>query len=170
MNNRAGVSIVLLACALVMPAVASAAQSAYAPRASADKSCDGLAAMKIVDTTIRAATLVPAGPFVANPAAPAGGRGGPPPSVPSFCRVQLTVAPQITIEVWIPASGWNGKFEGVGGGGYAGMISYPALANALNAGYATASTDTGHQGNNPQFALGHPELVVDFGYRAQFTR
>jgi feruloyl esterase len=80
--------------------------------------------------------------------------------------VQLTVTPQIHIEVWMPASGWNGKFEGVGGGGYAGVISYPALATALRAGYATASTDTGHQGNTPEFALGHPELVVDFGYRA----
>jgi feruloyl esterase len=164
--NRLCADIVLMTVILASPAVAVAAQSASAPRALAEKSCDGFAGFKLPDATITAATLVPAGSFVANPAAPAGGRGGPPPTVPSFCRVQLTVAPQIHIEVWMPASGWNGKFEGVGGGGYAGTISYPAMVTALNAGYATASTDTGHTGNDPQFALGHPELVIDFGFRA----
>ena len=62
---------------------------------------------------------------------------------PSFCRVLLTVAPKIKIEVWLPISGWNGNFEGVGGGGFAGVIVYAAMATALRAGYATASTDTG---------------------------
>ena len=54
----------------------------------------------------------------------------------------------------------------MGNGGWAGVISYPALAQAVAAGYATASTDTGHVGNNGMFALGHPEKVIDFGYRA----
>lgn len=154
MNNHLTTACFILSLAtLLTPRPASAAQA-----------CDTFTSFKLPDTTITAAALVPAGPFVANPAA--GGRGGPPPSVPSFCRVQLTVAPAINIEVWMPASGWNGKFEGVGGGGYAGTLSYPAMAAALNAGYATASTDTGHTGNDPQFALGHPELVIDFGYRA----
>ena len=168
MNNmlRAGLVILTSCAALAVPRIASAAQSASAPQASADKSCDTVASLKLPDATITAATLVPAGPFVPNAAAAGGGRGGPPPSLPSFCRVQLTVAPAINIEVWMPASGWNGKFEGVGGGGFAGIIVYPALANAVRAGYAAASTDTGHQGNTGQFALGHPELVVDFGYRA----
>jgi len=134
--------------------------------ATAAQPCENLTSLKLPDTTITAAAVIQEGPF-APPAPPVpGGRAGAPLPVPSFCRVQLTVSPQIHIEVWMPASGWNGKFEGVGGGGYAGVISYPALATALRAGYATASTDTGHQGNTPEFALGHPELVVDFGYRA----
>src|SRR5258705_7604563 len=155
MLNMRLAAVFALMVAVLIPHVASAAQS-----------CESFASFKLPDTTVTAATLMPAGPFVANPAAPAGGRGGPPPTVPSFCRVQLTVAPQINIEVWMPASGWNGKFEGVGGGGFAGIISYPAMVVALNAGYATASTDTGHMGNDPQFAMGHPELVIDFGFRA----
>ena len=149
-----------------MPRVASAAQSASAPRASADTSCESLASLKLQDTTITAAALVSEGPFAPPAPAVPGARAGAPLPVPAFCRVQLKVDPQINIEVWMPATGWNGKFEGVGGGGFAGIISYPALANALRAGYASASTDTGHQGNTPQFALGHPELVIDFGYRA----
>ena len=141
-------------CLLSMPAAATAAQS-----------CDSLASLKLSDTAVTAASLVQEGSF-SPPSAVAGGQAGAPLPVPAFCRVQLTVAPQINIEVWMPASGWNGKFEGVGGGGFAGVISYGALATALRAGYAAASTDTGHRGNTAEFALGHPELVVDFGYRA----
>jgi feruloyl esterase len=40
------------------------------------------------------------------------------------------------------------------------------MRTALERGYATASTDTGHTGNTASFAPGHPEKVVDFGWRA----
>ena len=68
----------------------------------------------------------------------------------------------------MPTAGWNGKFMAVGNGGWAGAIAYPQMAPALARGYATASTDTGHEGTNgdASFALGHPEKVIDFGYRA----
>src|SRR6185369_11803061 len=45
-------------------------------------------------------------------------------------------------------------------------IPYPALANAVAAGYAGAGIDTGHTGNNGDFALGHPEKLIDMGYRS----
>jgi feruloyl esterase len=91
--------------------------------------------------------------------------------LPAFCRVQATLTPSndsdIKIEVWLPDSAaWNGKFQAVGNGGWAGTIAYPAMATALTAGYATTSTDTGHVGNTASFALGHPEKVVDIAYRA----
>ncbi len=100
---------------------------------------------------------------------------GPPPEVsykdlPAFCRVAATLKPtsdsDIKMEVWLPASGWNRKFQAVGNGGWAGVISYSAMAEALHDGYATSSTDTGHVGGTGNFALGHPEKLVDFGYRA----
>ena len=73
----------------------------------------------------------------------------------------------ISFEVWIPeGSGWNGKFQGVGTGGFAGSISYGALADGARRGYATASTDTGHVGDNLTFGQGHPEKIVDWGYRS----
>ena len=154
MNRRLFAVVIVGTLVSVCPHVAAAAQP-----------CESLISLKLPDTTITSATLVQEGPF-APPAPPVpGARAGAPLPVPSFCRVQLTIAPNVRVEVWLPATGWNGKFEGVGGGGYAGVISYAALANALRAGYATASTDTGHQGNTPEFALGHPELVIDFGYR-----
>ncbi len=138
--------------------------------ASAATTCESLAGLKLADTTITLAQSVEAGKFVA---APAGGRGGganPYADLPAFCRVTATVKPSsdsdIKIEVWMPAAGWNGKFQGVGNGAWQGSITTAALATALRKGYATASTDTGHEGGSASFALGHPEKVIDFGYRA----
>ena len=93
-------------------------------------------------------------------------------TLPSFCRVATEATPtsdsHIMFEVWMPTSGWNGKFQGTGNGLWSGEIWYNALAQALVRGYATANTDTGHEGpgDDGSFALGHPERVVDFGYRA----
>lgn len=89
--------------------------------------------------------------------------------LPAFCRVVAVLHPvpqsQIRIEVWMPRD-WNGKFMGVGNGGFSGSISYGALADGVRRGYATASTDTGHEGASGRFALGQPQKVIDFGYRA----
>jgi feruloyl esterase len=112
MVNRAScLCLAVLAYTFALPSTAFAAQSASASAASADRSCESLTSLKLPETTINAAGLVAAGPF-APPAPPvAGARAGAPLPVPSFCRVQLTVAPQINIEVWLPTTGWNGKFE-----------------------------------------------------------
>jgi feruloyl esterase len=73
---------------------------------------------------------------------------------------------KIHVEIWIPIEGWNGKFEAVGNGDAAGVISYGAMREAVNRGFATSSTDTGHAGNSMAFALGHREQYIDFGYRS----
>jgi tannase/feruloyl esterase len=92
------------------------------------------------------------------------------PAVPAHCRIAAVLTPSpdshIEIEVWLPADGWNGKLQVVGNGGWAGVISTGAMAQALREGYATASTDTGHKGGSGAFAVGHPEKLVDFGYRS----
>jgi Tannase and feruloyl esterase len=127
--------------------------------------CEALAGIKLSHTTIRTAQSVPAGAFT-PPAAP------PIKHVSAFCRVAGVIQPsndsEIQFEVWMPASGWNGKFQGVGNGGFAGAISYSAMAVAVERGYATASTDTGHVagGTDANWAAGHFEKTTDFGYRA----
>jgi len=94
------------------------------------------------------------------------------PNMPAFCRVQGVAKPTddsaIQFEVWLPAQKWNGKFRGVGNGGYAGSISQAELAAAVMAGYVGAGTDTGHAagGTDAAWALGHPQKVIDFGWRA----
>ena len=131
--------------------------------------CDDVASIALRHAAITLAAPVEAGAFPAPP-----GRGPNAGAVyktlPAFCRVAATLKPTsdstIKIEVWMPAGGWNGKLQSVGNGAWAGTISYPAMATALAAGYAAASTDTGHEGNNPNFIPDHPEKVVDFAYRA----
>jgi feruloyl esterase len=58
------------------------------------------------------------------------------------------------------------KVQAVGNGAWAGVISYGPLSAAVRRGYAAASTDTGHGGGSASFALGHPEKLTDFAYRA----
>jgi feruloyl esterase len=134
--------------------------------------CESLASLALKNTTITLAQPVAAGEF-----APPGRATAEVPSqavamkdLPAFCRVAATLKPtedsDIKIEVWLPASGWNHKFEAVGNGGWAGVISYGAMAQALHDGYATSSTDTGHVGATGKFAIDHPEKLIDFGYRA----
>ncbi len=91
------------------------------------------------------------------------------PSQPGVCRVAATLKPSndsdIRIEVWLPEK-WNGKLEGNGNGGWSGSIAPATLARGVERGYATVMTDTGHQGGSGSFALGHPEKLIDFGYRS----
>lgn len=133
----------------------------------AQATCESLAQFKIDHGEIDSAQAVPAGPFTVN-----GFMGTRTINVPAFCRVLATLRPtsdsDIKIEVWLPASGWNGKLEAVGNGGLAGTIVEEAMVGAVWAGYATAGTDTGHKGGpaTGDWALGHPEKIVDFGWRA----
>ncbi len=70
--------------------------------------------------------------------------------LPAFCDVALVVSSngnpgtsQIAISVWLPATGWNGRYLGTGNGGFAGSISTGALELGLIEGFATANTDLG---------------------------
>ena len=94
-----------------------------------------------------------------------------------FCRVIGTVKPMpesdIRFELWLPPrTNWNGKFEGVGSAASLGAIQYQPLMRALVRGYATVATDNGHQsesGYDVSWAMGQPERIIDFGYRAEHT-
>ena len=134
-----------------------------APVAAA--TCEELSSLKLSDTTIATAQVVAAGQFT-----PPAGLAAPFKDLPPFCRVAGSIKPSsdsnIQFEVWLPTSGWNGKLAGVGNGGFAGQIPYSSLTLPLARGYTVATTDTGHTGGDASWALGHPEKVVDFGYRA----
>ena len=149
------------------------ASATFAPAPiNAASSCESLASLALPHTTITLAEVVPAGGFVQPGArgARGGAQGDGASALPAFCRVAATLKPStdsdIKIELWLPAANWNGKYQAVGNGAWNGTIAYPAMMTALRRGYATSSTDTGHVGGNADFALGHPEKVIDFGYRA----
>jgi len=136
--------------------------------------CDSLTSLSLPDTTITSAQVVPAGQFTAPGAGQAKGQGkgaNPYANLPEFCRVAATLKPSsdsdIKVEFWLPTSNWNHKLQAVGNGGWAGVISYSAMAEAVRAGYASASTDTGHVSGSGSFALGHPEKLIDFSWRSE---
>ncbi len=142
----------LTLCVLVAPAYAA--------------SCESLAAVSLSNAKITLAQEVSAGAF----SSPVSGRAGVFAAVPRFCRVAVTLTPtsdsEIKVEVWLPVAGWNRKFQAVGNGGWAGVISYPSMAEAVKSGFATASTDTGHSTPGGSFVQGHPEKLIDFSWRA----
>jgi len=131
--------------------------------------CANLTRMKLDHGVITGAELVSAGASIATP------RGQSLPAARiDYCRVQVTSKPtfdsDIRIELWIPSGPtWNGKFEQVGNGGFAGSIPYGLMARVLSLGYAVAGTDDGHQSSestDASWALNHPEKIKDYGWRA----
>lgn len=128
--------------------------------------CESLAGVALPHATITAAQSVAGGSFTPP------GSATPLTGLPPFCRVAVTSTPTsdslIKLEVWIPVgSSWNGRYEQLGCGGFCGSISYASLAGAIRRGYAAAATDDGSQAFGlGTFALGHPEKIIDFGYRA----
>jgi len=155
----------VITCAVAVLAGLPTAPALAAP-------CEGLKALALKNVAVTEARIVAAGTFMAPGGQPAAGaRVNAFKDLPDFCRVTATLTPtsdsDIKVEVWLPANGWNGKFQAVGNGGWAGVISYAAMADAIRGGYATASTDTGHVGGRGTFALGHPEKLIDFAWRSE---
>src|SRR3954468_11851772 len=160
-------STVLPALERDLSAVVSAKAEPFRRPFTDGDACGRLSSLTVPNATITLAAAVEAGGFT-PPEGDAGARAMR--ALPAFCRVAATLRPSadsdIKIEVWLPIAGWNGKYEAVGNGAFNGTIAYPAMAAALARGYATSSTDTGHTGNTASFAAGHPEKVIDFGWRA----
>lgn len=125
--------------------------------------CDEILKLDIDTVTIISAVEVPAGDYQIPDSTSSV-------ELSAHCSVKVILAPSsdshIEMALWMPTYDWNGKFLAVGNGGWAGSISYDAMASNLRKGYAVASNDTGHKGNSAAFALGHPEKLVDFGYRS----
>ena len=155
--------------------VLMAAYAGFCTAAIAATTCEELGKLQPANTTITLSQTIAAGALT-----PPTGPLGPPGSVvpdfkklPAFCRVMASVKPtadsDIKVELWMPSEKWNGRFLGVGNGGLAGSINYLELYFGLRRGYAVASTDTGHtapkNGAPEAWGIGHPEKVVDFGYR-----
>jgi len=140
------------------------------PRLTDDAACAALQSATYADnTTITKATYFTSnvkidGTLVAAP----------------FCRIEAVARPtndsQIGFEVWLPSLGaWNTKYQSIGSGGSRGSINTGYMASPLSDGYAVMSTDNGHindktlpnDDSEQTWALGHPEKIIDFAYRAQ---
>ena len=135
-------------------AVATAVLALSAGATAAATPCTALAALQLPHARVTAAADETAGAIAA-------------------CKVDVTAAPtpdsDIRIEVWIPkGEAWNGRYVQLGNGGFAGAIESESLRSVAALGYATAATDDGHEatGTDAGWAVGHPEKVIDFGWRA----
>lgn len=158
--------------------------------------CEALAKMSLPHVEITSAALVQKGAFTpppnpnvraappaiaptaanqgpggaATPVGPGGNQNAVYKTTPAFCRVAATLRPTadsiINMEVWMPVEGWNNRLAETGNGGFGSNISYNELAAGVTQGYTMTNSDTGHQGDDDTFALGHPEKLVDWGYRA----
>jgi len=159
MSFRMLISIWLLtAMALLCPVAVNAAD------------CSHLRGLSLDHAGVTGGSIVAAGAFTAPGTDPA--RTQAYAQLPEFCRASGSSHPvadsRIRFEVWMPTTNWNGKLVGVGNGAWAGAFDYPAMAVALMEGYAVAGSDGGHEGSplHADFAVGHPEKLIDFGYRA----
>ena len=145
---------------------------AQASTSGSGEKCEVLAKADLANVNITTATAVAAGTFV-GPPQPFTGRNLSDfyKTLPGFCRVVAHAKPtpdsDIVIELWMPLAGWNGKLQGLGNGGFAGLIDTFELGGSIAKGYAAVATDAGHAGSpiDAAWALGHPEKIADFGYR-----
>lgn len=150
----------------VFPAAATTAT------ASERDSCADLMKQKYANVTLVSAVFMDAPEGFAAPSTP--GMFGTPPGLKimtPFCRVAGFIKPvpdsRIGFEVWMPpAEKWNDRYLAVGNPAFEGAIKYQGLAGALDKGYATGSTDTGHQDPGHKWAMGNPEALVDWTHRA----
>jgi feruloyl esterase len=145
--------------------LALAVAAAWAGPAFADTCSDLMGTLALPNTTITVAATYHTGDTIT----------GTTKAPVNLCRVAGTVKPglqsNVKFEVWIPTDTWNGKYQQVGNGGFAGSIQYAAMVNTTTRGYAVASTDDGTSGNvtppaGPLAFIGNPDVLLDYGYRA----
>jgi len=146
--------------------VAAALLLANTPSASAARSgsCGSLGRLSFDRTKLMASEVAAGSPLPTSAAFQEARVAAKP-----FCRVQGVVGGTTRFEVWLPEPGaWNGRLQGLGVGGMAGGEPYPAMADAVDAGFAAVGSDLGHQSGflDADWAIGHPEKVIEWGYAA----
>jgi hypothetical protein len=142
--------------------------------AIAQNSCEALKNLKLDHGEVVSAKWVEAGTIQVPLGLPP-----KPESVPvrRHCEIAVVARPTsdsvINFTLWMPPQeDWNGKYLQLGSGGWGGSIPISGLIEPIAQGYAVAATDDGHQNQDalssvtPTWAPGHPEKVIDFGYRA----
>ncbi len=146
----------MLAAAIVQGQIAQFETWKESAKGRAPKtSCDHLRALTNYDFSIDSAVVIPA-------------EG----DTPELCLVRGLIAPEVRFEVGLPKD-WNGRLYMYGNGGFAGeSFAAPGRIATRNAairrGFATASTNTGHDAAREPLATfaAHPQKLVDYAYRA----
>ena len=127
--------------------------------------CAALAELKLPDIRIQEA-VASQGEEAQSENLPEGVSSRSPRATLPHCKVTGVIGSEVRFEVLLPDD-WNGKFLMGGGGGFVGSLGYQGRFS-VNRGYATAATDTGHQGDGirAEWAHGQPERRINYGYLA----
>lgn len=147
--------------------------------ASPAANCTRLAHSVFAGTTITSAAIVPAdspmprGRFE-SPGMNIAGRPADTIRNPAFCRIRAVIRPgpqsAVGSEIWLPLTGWNGRFLHIASFGWGGSINTDALRAGVQAHYAVATNDTGHSdavdGEGGRFAMGPRDKLLDYAGRA----
>ena len=149
---------------LALAAAALAIMGSAAAHAAPAGDCQSLA-KKTMASTIEASLVE------ADSAVPPAYPGLAPIHLPAYCRVKAELRPvlgsRIGFELWLPLVGaWTGRLQMYGNGGYSSDLPTRQMALGLAHGSAVVATDTGHSGDDPGFAVDHPQAIADWGYRA----
>jgi feruloyl esterase len=127
-------------------------------------SCDSLAKAALPDTRITLAQSYAEGEYVTPPDMQT---HTPAAKLPAICRVLATITTssdsEVKAEVWLPQSGWNGNMVGAT---YPGrpVVQHNELIDGVRSGYAAVMID-GLALDRWAAAAGHPEQLIDDGYR-----
>lgn len=137
--------------------------------AFSEENCTNLSQLELKNAKITLAEQVPKGEFTAP-----NGRKYP---VEEFCRIRgVSVSSdesRIVFEVWLPVSGWTGRYHQFDPGSMGGSLSYEGLSWRLNKGDAVAARDIlGLSYSSEDVALRHSlDLMINvnsltnYGYR-----
>jgi hypothetical protein len=138
----------VLAAGIPLAAAAFLLPGAAADTAAADPAgsiCSAIAVQAPAGTAVESVTHEnnPGGTIYGT-----GFLGGEVEGVPAFCNVTVTLThpganDHAKVQVWLPQTGWNGRFQAIGGSAYAAGDNGPGLARAVKQGYAAATTDAG---------------------------
>ncbi|MEV2273614.1 tannase/feruloyl esterase family alpha/beta hydrolase [Nonomuraea africana] len=137
---------------LIATAAVAAATAVYAPVSAASltvstpSECSPIPVEAPAGAEVESVTAVsrPAGTFQVPGVPPLG--GFPVPDVPARCEVTVTLThggDHARVRVWLPDTGWNGRFQVAGGSAYAAGDNGAALSTGVKQGYAMATTDAG---------------------------
>jgi feruloyl esterase len=90
----------------------------------------------------------------------------PPGALPAYCEVSAVISPAVRVAMRLPATGWTHRLLVVGCGGLCGVLQIEAADDALARGYATATTDMGHDNAAGIGWRQDPAALEDFAHRA----
>jgi feruloyl esterase len=131
-----------LAAAVYLPTASAETKGASAPTQTA---CSAPSVKAPAGTQVESVTAVSQeGGTIAG----TGVLGGSVSGVPAYCEVTVTLThpgddDHAKVRTWLPVTGWNGRFQGLGGAAYLAGDNNVGLGTAVKSGYAAVSTDAG---------------------------